>query len=81
MKVIRFAERNWRPDARTLISTGDYRIPLDMSEELAERAVREGAAVVVTERVETKPARRDRIAKKELANPSGMPAPDVKSLG
>lgn len=47
MKIIRFAEKNWRPDAATLISTGDYRIPEDMSLELAERAVAEGAAVVV----------------------------------
>lgn len=47
MKVIRFAEKNWRPDDRTLISTGDYRIPEDMTPELARRAVEEGAAVVV----------------------------------
>jgi len=47
MKVIRFADKNWRPNEATLISTGDYRIPEDMSLELAERAVREGAAVVV----------------------------------
>jgi hypothetical protein len=47
IRVIRFAEKNWRPDARTLISTGDYRIPEDMPLELAERAVAEGAAVVV----------------------------------
>jgi hypothetical protein len=56
MKVIRFAERNWRPDARTLISTGDYWIPRDMSEELADRALQEGAAVLVSEERETKPA-------------------------
>lgn len=47
MKVIRFAEKNWRPDATTLINTGDYRIPEDMPLELAQRAVAEGAAVVV----------------------------------
>jgi hypothetical protein len=47
MKVIRFADKNWRPNEATLISTGDYRIPEDMSLELAERAVRDGAAVVV----------------------------------
>ena len=47
MKIIRFAEKNWRPDAATLISTGDYRIPEDMPLELAQRAVAEGAAVVV----------------------------------
>jgi len=68
MKIIRFAERNWRPDAQTLISTGDYRIPLDMSEELAQRALAEGAAVLVAPaalerkpapaRLETKPAPR-----------------------
>jgi DNA polymerase IIIc chi subunit len=49
MKRIRFAEKNWRPDDRTLISTGDYRIPEDMAPELAERAIAEGAAVVVVE--------------------------------
>lgn len=47
LRIIRFAEKNWRPDARTLISTGEYRIPEDMPLELAERAVSEGAAVVV----------------------------------
>lgn len=54
IKTIRFAEKNWRPDSATLISTGDYRIPEDMPFELAQRAVDEGAAVVV-ETVEPKP--------------------------
>lgn len=62
MKVIRFAERNWRPDSRTLISTGDYWIPRDMSEELAERALREGAAVLVEQPNQAQP-KRQRTAK------------------
>lgn len=47
MKIIRLAERNWRPDDATLVSTGDYRVGLDISEELAARAVAEGVAVEV----------------------------------
>lgn len=46
---IRFAENNWRPDAATLVSTGDYRIPEDMTQELADRAIAEGAAVLIVE--------------------------------
>jgi hypothetical protein len=56
MKIIRFQPNNWRPDAATLISTGDYRIPTDMSEELAERALAEGAAALLSEEPETKPS-------------------------
>lgn len=41
--VIRF-ETNWRPDERTLLGSGDYRVPLDMSDELAQRAIAEGVA-------------------------------------
>lgn len=39
---VRFAE-TWRPDGR-LIHTGVYRIPEDMPEELALRAISEGVA-------------------------------------
>ncbi len=45
--IIRFAEKNWRPDDKTLINTGFYWIPRDMSEELARRALAEGVAVLV----------------------------------
>ena len=41
--VIRFAT-NWRPNDCTLLGSGDYRVPLDMSDELAKRAIAEGAA-------------------------------------
>ena len=41
--VIRFAT-NWRPDDCTLLGSGDYRVPLDMSDELAKRAIAEGVA-------------------------------------
>jgi hypothetical protein len=46
MRTIRFAD-NWRPDERTLIHSGDYRVPSDLSEELAQRAVEDGVAEVV----------------------------------
>lgn len=36
----------WRPDGM-LFAFGDYRVPEEMSEELAKRAVAEGAAVVL----------------------------------
>lgn len=49
MTTIRFAEKNWRPDESTLVHTGDYRVPQDMSEDLAQRALEEGAAVAVDE--------------------------------
>lgn len=67
MMVIRFQPNNWRPDSRTLISTGDYRIPLDMSEELANRALSEGVAIVVRE---TKPAGRRLEFKRSAPPPS-----------
>lgn len=46
-RIVRFADRNWRPAPGVLISTGDYRVPEDMPEDLAQRAVSEGAAVFV----------------------------------
>lgn len=64
MKTLRIASGTWRPDARTLFHFGDYRIPLDMSEDMAARAVAEGVGEIVAEAkpaattYETKPARR-----------------------
>lgn len=49
MKTIRLSERNWRPDDATLVHTGDYRVPQDLPEALAERALAEGVAVLVEE--------------------------------
>lgn len=64
MKIIRIpAPGTWRPDSRSLYHFGDYRIPLDMSEELAARALAEGVAVTVTAPLETKPAPRVRATK------------------
>lgn len=37
----------WRPDGARLFHFGEYRVPEDMSEELAKRALEEGAASVV----------------------------------
>lgn len=48
MKQIRIPEGTWRTDGR-LFHFGTYRIPDDMSEELAQRAVSDGVAVVVEE--------------------------------
>jgi hypothetical protein len=71
MKIIRITAQQgtWRPDLRTLYHFGDYRVPLDMSEELAARALAEGVAELVREakpdpvRLETKPAPRVRATK------------------
>lgn len=47
MKTLHIPEpTSWRPDARTLLHFGDYRIPADISEELAARAVAEGVGTV-----------------------------------
>ena len=57
MKIIRIPEPGtWRADANTLFHFGDYRVPLDMSEQLAQRAIDEGVAVLVTAPLQTKPA-------------------------
>lgn len=56
MKTIRLSERNWRPDDATLVHTGDYRVPQDMSEALAERALADGVAVLVEEAAPPAPA-------------------------
>jgi len=48
VKAIRIPEPTaWRPDAKTLLHFGTYQVPDDISAELAERAVAEGAAVAV----------------------------------
>ena len=53
MKLICIPEPNsWRPEPGVLYHFGLYRVPEDMSDELAQRAVAEGAA----QEVETKPA-------------------------
>ena len=56
MKIIRIPAGTWRPDSRSLYHFGDYRIPLDMSEELAARALADGVAELVPGGRETKPA-------------------------
>lgn len=38
---------SWRPDGSHLFAFGEYRVPEDMSEEHAKRAIDEGAAVLV----------------------------------
>lgn len=40
---------SWRPDGQRLFAFGEYRVPQDISQELADLAVSEGAAVVVKE--------------------------------
>lgn len=53
MKMISISEPNtWRPDGKTLLHFGTYRVPEDMSDELAARAVAEGVAVEVAEVVD-----------------------------
>ena len=54
MRIIEIPSNNWRPDDRRIFHFGRYRVPLDMSEDLADLAIAEGVAVVVP--VETKPA-------------------------
>lgn len=51
MKILRIAQGTWRPDANTLLHFGDYRVPLDMSEELAGRAVAEGVGSLIEAKV------------------------------
>ena len=69
MKIIRIpAPNTWRPDARMLFHFGDYRVPQDMSEELAERAIAEGVAELLprAER-EPYPAKRAKLETKRGA--------------
>lgn len=40
---------SWRADGSRLFAFGEYRVPEDMSQEIAELAVSEGAASVVEE--------------------------------
>lgn len=47
MKAIRIPEGTWRPEQGRLFHFGTYRVPEDMPEALAQRAVAEGVAVVV----------------------------------
>lgn len=49
MKAIRIPEGTWRPDAARLYHFGTYRVPQDMPEDLARRAVAEGVAEEVLE--------------------------------
>lgn len=57
MKAVRISEpATWRPDSKTLLHFGTYRVPEDMSEELAARAVADGVAQWVQTERETKPA-------------------------
>lgn len=51
MKTLRIREPlAWRPDARSLYHFGDYRIPADMSEELAAQAVADGVGELVEDK-------------------------------
>ncbi len=55
MKILRIPDGTWRPDARTLFHFGDYRIPLDMSEEMADRAVADGVGTIVENKLADPP--------------------------
>lgn len=64
MKIIRIPEpTTWRPDARTLLHFGTYRVPEDISADMAAQAVSEGVAVVVEDATEVIEARKKRPAK------------------
>lgn len=57
MKTLHIPEpTSWRPDAQTLLHFGDYRIPLDISEELAARAVAEGVGSIRENKLADPPA-------------------------
>lgn len=64
MKAIRIPEGTWRPDPGRLFHFGTYRVPEDMPEALAQRAVAEGVAVVVEDAA---PARRKPLAQANKA--------------
>ncbi len=49
MKAIRIPEGTWRPEHGRLFHFGTYRVPEDIPEALAQRAVAEGVAVIVEE--------------------------------
>lgn len=52
MKILRIPEpESWRPEPELLFAFGDYRVPLDMSEELADRAVAAGVGTLVETKV------------------------------
>jgi hypothetical protein len=57
MRKVRITDRNWRPEG-FLFHPGVYRVPLDMSEAMADRAVAEGFAEEMQKPavLETKPA-------------------------
>lgn len=58
MKEIIIGPGNWRPDdTGVLFHPGTYRVPLDMSEELAQQAIESGAAEEVC-KAEAKPTGR-----------------------
>lgn len=50
MKTLRIPEGTWRPDDASLYHFGDYRIPQDMSEDMAKRAVAEGVGSIVEDK-------------------------------
>ena len=54
----------WRPNAATLLHFGEYRVPEDISVELAERALAEGAAALVKDDVPEQPEQPVRAKRK-----------------
>lgn len=49
MRAVRIPEGTWRPGPGRLFHFGTYRVPEDMSEALAQRAIDEGVAVAVVD--------------------------------
>ena len=47
MKYLLSIPAAWRPDGVKIIHAGDWRVPEDLSEELAQRAMKEAGAVKV----------------------------------
>ena len=69
MKMIRIPEPlAWRIDAQTLLHFGTYRVPEDVSEEVAQTAIDAGVAEEVV--VEDTPRRAARRAKAPQHDPS-----------
>jgi len=74
MKFTLRLENNFRPDERTLIHTGDYRVPEDMSEAMAQLAISAGAVVIKGAKETSDPASSGEPMRKRKG-----PAPENKA--
>jgi hypothetical protein len=79
MKYLLHIPKAYRPDGRRIVHAGNWRVPDDLSEEIAERAMKEAGAVKVNTVIGGAPETKDPSVSGRPSRDSGQAKPSPSS--